>query len=253
MAYQLIWFQHFHKAAGSSLVESAQLNGEVFWPSHINGNPTDKAGKQLSLWSYDSDQLNAFIDECEKTGVSFVASEWGLPEIEVLAADPRVSLLTITRDPLSRLVSNFYYDLYNGYTDVNQIEDYVGARQRTFTMDNYYCRILARVDNRLQAVQEEDFLLAKQNLSHFDKVFSLEQGLGELSNRFDWKLGLVHVNSGGFDLRAQFGRLLRGQFSLALKQLRFPKQAVSGEFEVKFKDENRWDYHLLEGPSSQAE
>ena len=100
--YQLIWFQHFHKAAGSSVVDLARRNREVFWPDHSNGNPINNCGHLLELWNYDEKKLTGFINTCEQRGITFVATEWGFPNIYVLHKDPRVLTLTILREPLRR-------------------------------------------------------------------------------------------------------------------------------------------------------
>ncbi|MDJ0615333.1 MAG: hypothetical protein QNJ63_01085 [Calothrix sp. MO_192.B10] len=43
--YRLIWFQHFHKAGGTSIVKFAQSNSEVLYPCHLNGNPLSPDGR----------------------------------------------------------------------------------------------------------------------------------------------------------------------------------------------------------------
>ncbi len=63
--YRLIWFQHFHKAAGTSIINLAELNNERFWPYHKNANPTDSKGNLIELWKYSEDKLGA----CPRIGV----------------------------------------------------------------------------------------------------------------------------------------------------------------------------------------
>ncbi|MBF0452929.1 MAG: hypothetical protein HQK75_19670 [Candidatus Magnetomorum sp.] len=60
--YRLIWFQHFHKAAGTSIVDLARTNNEVFWSNHENGNPKDSNGNFIELWNYSQYMLKQFID-----------------------------------------------------------------------------------------------------------------------------------------------------------------------------------------------
>ena len=76
--YRLVWLQHFHKAAGSSIVEIAQLNGERCYPAHANGNPLDATGKAIALWDYTKEELLEFIDSCEAQGITFMATQWRL-------------------------------------------------------------------------------------------------------------------------------------------------------------------------------
>ena len=83
-AYRLVWFQHLHKAAGTYVIRRAMANGEIFWPSHENGNPLEK-NEPIELWKMSSTELISFIDKCVERGVTFVACEWGGPDFAALA------------------------------------------------------------------------------------------------------------------------------------------------------------------------
>ena len=246
LSNRLIWFQHFHKAAGSSIVEAAIENGEKLWPHHQNGNPADPAGEQIPLWKFTPEQLDEFIEQCEHLGVTFIATEWGLPDIASLASRTNLHFVTVIRDPLSRFVSNFYYDLHNGYTRARLLEHYVNSRSRTITMDNYYCRILSRINNRKSPVTESDYLAALSNLRHFVVIEKLENGIQKIANYLDWQTEIEHRNINKLKLRSVVGRLRSGQIELAMLELLKPKKSPSTEFEKQFRDDNIWDFRLFD-------
>lgn len=245
MSYRLIWFQHFHKAAGSTIVETAALNGETFWPQHLNGNPAKPCGTQIPLWEFAAPDLTAFVDDCETSGVTFVATEWGMPNIEVLAADPRVVLLTCLREPLLRFVSNYFYDLYNGYTPARTLTAFRNSRQRIFTMDNYYCRILSRHGNNAAPLSQEHFERALLSLGKFDVVVLLAEGLAALNKRLGWRQPMQKSNENKLKLRILLSHLVRFRWQLIYLRLRYPKTQATDSFADQFKQLNQFDYQLF--------
>ncbi len=246
MNYRLIWFQHFHKAAGSSIVAAAQSNNECFWPAHVNGNPLDANGEQLDLACYSAEQLSRFIKQCQQRGVTFVATEWALPNIDVLKTDLAVKLITVVRDPLTRFVSNFYYDLHNGYTPARSVESYVNTRARTFTMDNYYCRILAKIDNRIAPITEAEYLLAKANLAKFNIIASLETDIDQIAPALGWSSDIKHENANTLNTRTLLQRIKNRNLEAVYFQLRYRKKSPNHDFAAHYKSTNAWDYKLLE-------
>lgn len=235
-AYRLVWFQHFHKAGGSSIVDLARLNGETCYPYHENGNPREEKGSLLKIWEYNENELVEFVDECERDQITFVATEWGMPNLSILSQDPRVTLITCLRNPILRLTSNFYFDLYLGYTPARNIESYVGSRNRTITMFNYYSRVLSRLDNDSADVSESDFEAAIENLSKFDCVFALEDGFNTLAVALDWELYEIHSNESRFGIRHILGLLRRGRVSLAFLRILQPKRKPDPVFVQFFED-----------------
>ena len=168
--YRLVWFQHLHKAAGTYVIRRAAANGEVFWKENENGNPV-RDGKVIPLWDLSSNQLQAFIDECEENGVTFVACEWGGPDFQTLADDPRVTLLTCLRQPIKRLISNYNYDHYWMWTKSKNYQEYI-AEGPLHSSPEYYTRIFSR--------GSLDLDLAQKNLQLFDKVIVAEDGMEAL-------------------------------------------------------------------------
>lgn len=248
-SFRLVWFQHFHKAAGSSIVALAQANGERCYHSHKNGNPVGADGTLLKLWDYTNEELVNFVNTCEQDGITFIATEWGLPNLSVLAGNPRVTLITCMRNPIDRFVSNFYFDLYLGFTPARSPEAYVGSRNRTITMPNYYCRVLSGHNNSSSNISEEEYLLAKNALGKFDGVFLLEEGLSALSSMLGWSIERHHVNKTKFGLRHIAGLLKQRKFGLVLIWLRYRKKDVSRDFIKSWNSKNYWDLLLYENVS----
>ncbi len=172
--YRLIWLQHVHKSAGSTIVNQAIANGEVPYGNHKNGNPYTDEGELLHLWDFNDEQLGNFVDKCEEEGVTFVATEWGAPNYETLERDPRVILITCLREPYSRLVSNFNYDYYFGFSKSTTIEEYI-SEAGTLKMDNFLVRVYSRkYQNNSDELDDKSLEIALTNLRRFDLVLAIE-------------------------------------------------------------------------------
>ncbi len=250
--YRLIWFQHFHKAAGTSIIEIARANGETFYPNHLNGNPLDKDGDEIKLWEYSKDDLIAFIDQCQAMGVTLVSTEWGLPNIEVLSNDKRVVIITCLREPLARFKSNFLFDLHNGFTPARSLETYISSRQRTITMPNYYCRILSYKNNEPSMVIEKDYLLARENLNKFDFVMHLHDGMSKLIKFMKWNnTDTPHLNKTKQSYRTLISLLLHRKWKLLYLRIRFPNVTATDEFKADYYRSNHWDVELLKYSKTQ--
>ena len=188
--YRLIWFQHLHKSAGTLIVNMAIQNGEVLYDKHGNGNPKTEDGVVISLLEYDEKELTNFIDECETNGVTFIATEQGSPNFNILIKDPRVFLITCLRDPLRRSVSNFNYDYYSGYTDCTSLEKFI-EKPNIYMSDNYYTRIFSNSEQLpLVDIGENEYRSAEKILLEFDLVLSTNKShmslFSELNEIFGW-------------------------------------------------------------------
>jgi hypothetical protein len=247
-----VWFQHFHKAAGTSLVNLALANGEVPWPAHRNGNPLDVDGKELRLWEYSPSQLRDFVDECQRRGVTFVATEWGSPDTQALAIDSRVALMTCLRDPLDRFVSNYYFDLYAGYTRARDLRSFMDSRPRDFVMPDYYCRVLARCNMHPGPVDVDQEARARAALSRFDCVLLLGRGFDHLHDAFGWKNLSLHENRGGYTFREALGRIRRGKPGLVALRFLQPKRNADEDFVRWFAERNAADFRLFDAVSAQG-
>tara|TARA_B100000686_G_scaffold309158_1_gene350833 strand:+ start:2073 stop:2825 length:753 start_codon:yes stop_codon:yes gene_type:complete len=188
IVYRLIWFQHIHKAAGTMVVNLAEANGEVLYPNNANGNPLDENGEKVELWKHSDTELGLFIDECEKMGVTFVATEHGSPDFNTLYEDERVVTITTLREPVSRAVSNYNHAYYAGYTQSRNLTEYL-AEGRLFMSDNYYVRCFSRNEQLpLVKLSEEDLQTALGVLSKFDLVIQLgrDDVQGILGDELGW-------------------------------------------------------------------
>ncbi len=187
--YRLIWFQHLHKVAGTTIVELADVNGEKLYPGHKNGNPLDENGKWIKLWDLKGSDLTEFIDKCEREGITFVATEWGSPDFKALSEDPRVVLITCIRKPWDRFKSNYQYDLFKGFTKKKDVYSY--SNSNDVSSFNYYTMIFSR--RRFEHVQgqgltNKDLDFAKKNLSRFNIITVLENegSIDELTKGLGW-------------------------------------------------------------------
>lgn len=243
--YRLIWFQHFHKAAGSTIVEYANINNEKLYPNHLNGNPVEEDGTLINLDTFSPEELTLFIDKCEKNSITFVTTEWSAPDFDTLANDPRVVLITCIRDPLKRVVSNFYFDLYNSFTNSKKLENYVNSKGLTYTMDNYYCRILSRHDSNPNEIDEILYKKAKMNLTKFDCCVTVESGFSSLSKTLNWECPTIEKNKSGTNIRTYIRLLVKGQFKSIFMRLTFPKKSPSSDFCEEYKEKNIFDYKIF--------
>lgn len=221
--YRLIWFQHFHKAAGSSVGALARQNGEIFYRRHHNGNPYDDKGRILPLWDFSEDQISAFVDECERIGTTFVASEWGAPDFRVLARDPRVVSISLLRDPWSRLVSNYTFDLIRRHAPLTPIDTYYFHHSFKFRQPNYYCRTLMAGGGVTRAQTVDELMdRAWENLAALDFVLALEapKPIDALCAYLGWTQQVERVNSKPSFLTGLLNQVRHGDVSYAYRRWR---------------------------------
>ncbi len=224
--YRLIWFHHFEKAAGTSVVQLARQNGEVFFPKESNGDPRDDNNNLINLWDYTPAELLDFVQYCEMKNVTFVCTSFGAPNFATLSMDPRVVLVTTLRDPLRRLVSHFRYDYFRGGPYRN-IEDFGASGKATMysfhKLDNYYCRILSE-DWLCDKLNNDKYPIAKKNLLLFDAFGIVERAnwIKHFCDRLDWKPCDLNANSSDISIKKLF-RLFKSQrFDLLARLFIYP-------------------------------
>jgi hypothetical protein len=139
---RLIVFVHFHKAGGTTIVNAARANEETMPRYHQNANPYTADGKPIRFWEFSDIGLFRYLDNEIEQGTTFLACEWGIPDLRVLANHPKVVIVTLLREPISRILSNFRYDYLNGYTGHKDVHSYVDDHIALHTMSNYYSRML---------------------------------------------------------------------------------------------------------------
>tara|TARA_B110000495_G_C23007133_1_gene595143 strand:+ start:1260 stop:2024 length:765 start_codon:yes stop_codon:yes gene_type:complete len=225
--YRLIWFQHLHKSAGTVIINMAIANKEILFPHHNNGNPKEENGEILPLWEYNKIQLIDFVNKCEKEGVTFIATEYGSPDFEILSEDPRITLITCIRDPENRIVSNYNYDYYSGYTNVKTLEKFINV-PNVYTSDNYYVRVFSRTTALpLKTINKEEYMVALDNISKFNIIINTENNNLEekLRDGLGWKI-ITNKNHATFgDKWKIINMIKRLQISKLIKYLR--KESMS--------------------------
>lgn len=184
----IIWFQHFHKAGGSSLITAARYAGKTFHDPNSNGNPLDENGEVLPIWEWGEEVLEDWLKNLSRQEMdlingkrldgngeglptwalggqkltawlrnslmhrtNFIACEWGYSHA-VLEFDPNlVETVTILRHPIERLVSNFFFDAAEGHTIDNDIMAYMETPE-PYTKPDYYTRLITG-DSGLEATR----------------------------------------------------------------------------------------------------
>jgi hypothetical protein len=192
----LTWFLHFHKAGGTTVVELARRNGEILHDPNLNGCPLTANRKVLRLWERSREGLHDYLDAAVNSGVTFVASEWGVPDLQVLGERSDVRVVTVIRDPIRRIISNFQFDRKYGYSEWHSLAAWVDHPVKTHTFSNYYTRMLARHDWRDDAPAEELVAAAWRNLLLVDSAVILEQQdwVGAFCQRLGWRPYKIHEN-----------------------------------------------------------
>lgn len=249
MTKRLVWYLHFHKAGGSSLVQLASVNGENLYPINGNGNPRDANGKDVRTWEMSKEGLDWFIDDALKSGVSFVASEWGVPDLEVLAAREDVVTVCIVRDPVSRIISNFKFDFYRPFESSSRsIAEYTDHYIVPWTHSNYYTRMLLGGKWRIDDSDERKLELAQREISLIDVVAPLEasDAYDRIGDVIGWSQTQRHVNISGMSVgnrvRMFFQRIKGGRLDLVRRLLQTPR--VSPADRDRLANSNRVDVML---------
>lgn len=243
--YRLIWFQHFHKAAGTTIVNLARKNGERLYSGNINGSPVDQYGNSLPVWSMNGTRLSDFVDHCQEQGCTFVGPEWGVGDLETLSRDPRVVTVTCVREPYERFVSNYIFDFRLGYTSSKDIEQYVGSK-RSFSRFNYYTHMLARIGEDDSTISSRDFLAAKQALEKFDYVgiVGAKNWLRELCSFMNWRPRAIQANKRRNVLTQSLRHLVRGRPRVAKRTLDSARLVIDEGFRERFERSNEFDYEI---------
>ncbi len=212
---------------------------------HENGNLLNASGAQVDFSGMSLSRLIAFIERCQSEGITFIASEWSSPNFGILSADPRVVLITCLRDPLTRFVSNFYFDLYHGFARANSLETFVNSRQNS-TMYNYYCRVFANVSDDLRVIGEAEFATARTALHAFDHVAVLEtpNSVSGICRTLGWTYSPMRAHPARPAARTMVSAILKGKFRLLWRRIARPYRQPGIDFSARFREENRFDYRL---------
>lgn len=194
-SYDVVWFQHFHKAGGSSVIRSAKDAGYQFFEPNRNGNPIDDDGVELPIWDLDQRALTDWLQQTTDNNVDIICCEWGSPQRAVRVRKPRVMKIATMRDPKARLISNFVFDVQHGYArrGVGTISDYMNP-EKVHTMPDYYTRILTNQTGPKARSK------ALKILKSFEYVYFLDEPLSwEKLRSFIPGLAYRHSNKSRYD------------------------------------------------------
>ena len=142
----VLWFHHFHKAGGSSVVTAARRGGWRPHRPHGNGNPMSPEGETLPIWEMDEAALGGWLRAVRRRGVNFIACEWGFPQAALDLTRPRLFRAAVLRDPVERVISSYVFDRFHGDAETPDILDYVQERQVFKKIDYYSTRVAGRAD-----------------------------------------------------------------------------------------------------------
>ena len=243
--YRLIWFQHLHKAAGTSIVRLAFNNGENLYPQHGNGNPFSSDGRLIPLWNLDAYGLKRFVDHCQEMGITFVATEYGAPNFKYLSDDTRVTLITCLRNPYDRFVSDFRFSYYRGDTDKSTPERYLNSSTLS-SMDNYYCRIFSQHCKKHMVIEDRHYQLAKRSLKLFNYCIVLEEPepLKKLSRFLGWEGKELHENRNKIDCITILRQIAKGKPQPIVRRLLHKRNKSDQGFMEFFNRTNYWDFKI---------
>tara|TARA_Y100000588_G_scaffold65221_1_gene65095 strand:+ start:11125 stop:11802 length:678 start_codon:yes stop_codon:yes gene_type:complete len=166
-----IYFHHFHKCAGTSVVSYIQSISDYFVDEHLNGNPVIN-GTTLSLHDMSNYKLDQLCKNYSKHNKSF-AYEWGIPNMDII--NKYNKSVVVIREPIERLVSNYKYDLkMKVYKD--DFNKYVNNIAIPYCRTDYYNY---EISNHLNNINSAHRL--KENAewvwSKFDEIIILEKGI----------------------------------------------------------------------------
>ncbi|MCM0621832.1 sulfotransferase family protein [Nocardioides sp. BSK12Z-4] len=199
----------------------ALANGEKFAEHSHNGNPHREDGRPVRTWEMSDRGFRTYLRGLKEDGVTFAASEWGLP----LAAleDENSFSFTILRDPISRIVSNYTFDVQGGYTSWRNVNSWQAFEGGNWARDNYYVRTLVGRDWHEDMEETEALDMALRRLGNFDAVLILEDGQLERRVRelFGWEVSASVEKKARVGL---LGRCLRA--ARALQQGRLDLAAI---------------------------
>ncbi|MDF1871135.1 hypothetical protein [Vannielia sp.] len=249
--YRLVWFQHFHKAGGSSVIAEAGLNGERFYPRHYNGNPVDENGWEIPIWRMDEAEQRAFVDHCETLGVTFVATEWGSQIYPALRDDPRVFSLTFLRDPWDRLVSNYRYAMARGNAPATPIDQFFPHHSLMFRQPEYYTRMLAGGLGVCKAGDAALAAAAGEALAAIDFRADLynKNAFQALCHRLGWTNHAVVSNKTPGLAMGALQQAARGDFGFLYRNIKLRSEQWNGikAFRPRFEEMNPLDRALFDG------
>ncbi len=173
-------YLHFHKCAGTSVVESAIQSGFDLQPLHKNGNIVDYVTNTEIIFGNDFERLRRVIVEYASKPGQFMAFEWDFPFRNLQTLRSSFFLFTVIREPFDRAYSNFRFDKLNRFVDRSvTFLDYMDSSSLNVS-NNYYIRMLCEL-SATDNVTDAHLNQAKYILSTFDDVLVL--GVDNIGHR----------------------------------------------------------------------
>ncbi|MFL9992600.1 hypothetical protein PQR34_15430 [Paraburkholderia sediminicola] len=171
----MILFFHFHKAAGTTVIDAARSMGLRLPASHQNGHPLEDDGSPVVLAGKSRADVHAYFARIKSQGVQFMALEWDLPQFEYLVDIEDLKMCTVLRDPFKRAVSNFKMDSSNDwlYGRVFDFEDYFDSSVQ-HRSNNYYVRSICGLYGRDAEIGPKHIAYCKKFMEAMDVACCLE-------------------------------------------------------------------------------
>lgn len=238
------------------MVDLARVNGETLYRHHKNGNPVDAAGREIPVWDFEPPALRRFVEGCFEDGVTFVAVEWGLPDLAVLKEFDELQLVTVVRDPWRRFASNYAYSLAFGYSELVDPVTYLHSCPALDVTDyplgycheNYYCRLLARRPHgECEVVTAADLAIALARVPEFDVVMYLESDeIFAPMRKLSWTAVSKHVNKRRPSVSVYAKDTAKLRLRKVTRMLRNRTPSLPADFQSYFEERNWADRQIYE-------
>lgn len=265
---KLIIFIHFHKAGGSSIIDSARSVARLF-TIESNGNPRYERKEdcrrcnrdlRIPFWTYSGRELLNFFYDMKKQNVSFIVMEnefWSYPESvyeikelpKIKANGPKIEMIIQFRNPFERFVSNFFWEISQRNYREMKVVKYSDIRTRLMFFHehaddmmrhvnfrgvaswNMYIRVLTGQFDK-EYIDENDLEIAKERLDKFDAVTVLE--VVETHKLMAYKYGIQLTLHSKNHLQRNLDLLNDGGDEMKILM----------EFQKEFEELNVFDYKL---------
>ena len=190
----IVLFIHLHKAGGTKVVRSFKISNYTLFEPNGNGNPWDRNHNDILFGMYNNEEMNKFKDELISQNVTFIAMESHFfvakhKYFEYVKQLKLFDVFTMIRDPLKRIISNYYFDEkrerpapYLNLTALDQFDNlddkmvwFCTNTSSVYNYNNYYIRLLNGIqDQKNIEIMQHHFETAKDILSQFDAIGILE-------------------------------------------------------------------------------
>jgi hypothetical protein len=178
---KIFFFLHFHKSAGTSIVQL--FNNYKKYKYNFNGNPwTTKEpfginSYAIPFFNYKKDEFNFFLKELIDDEVKFVAMEWNFFKYYDEIPYDNIILITCIRNPYERFKSRMVLSQKNHYVDFinDNLKTPDNKYEATFNKFNYYTRMLSGIGDEPEiVVNDKHYEEALKNIDKFKIIILLD-------------------------------------------------------------------------------